>query len=61
MSKGWSDSTPRFLEERKPVVERPSVMDVAPRFCWCGEQHEHNDTDDQTCWEAGTHPWSVLD
>jgi hypothetical protein len=51
----WRGGPPRFSEERKPRVERPSVMDY-PLYCWCGEQHggEGNYK------HAGIHPWGPL-
>lgn len=55
MTKGWRDSSPRFTEERKPLVERPKVLESG-EFCWCGEQH--GGSGDYKY--AGDHPWEPL-
>ena len=55
MSKGWRDSSPRFTEIRKPLVERPPVLET-PDVCWCGEQHGGEGKYKY----AGDHPWEPL-
>lgn len=64
MSQQWrGPGTPRFADERKPIIERPApIKDSAwDEFCYCGEQHYQPEDVDPKYWRAGDHPWPPLD